>query len=147
MPNYQPNGNLAIGIHVMEWAEFKETFGYNETRNGILVGMAIALAALKKHGCLRVFMDGSFVTTKEEPGDFDGCWNPDGVNIAELIKELSCFMDLRAPRNSQKTLFKGEIFPSTVPADNKGSTFLEFFQKDRDETPKGIIQINLNSFV
>lgn len=147
MPNYQPNGNLEIGIHVMEWEEFKQAYGYNETRRAIIDGMALALASLKKNGCQRVYMDGSFVTTKEEPGDFDACWDPIGVDLLGLIKDYPCFMDLRAPRESQKLLFKGELFPSTTPAENKGNTFLEFFQQDRDGTPKGIIQLNLNSFV
>lgn len=146
MPNYLPNGNLEIGIHIMEWNAFVGTYGYNGTRKGILAGMTVALSALKKYGCQRVYVDGSFVSTKEEPGDFDGCWDPEGVDLKGLTDELPCFVELRAPRDSQKALFRGEIFPSTVPADNKGNTFLEFFQKDRDETPKGIIQINLNSF-
>ena len=60
MPNYQPNGNLEIGIHIMEWEEFKQAYGYNETRRKIIDGMALALASLKKNGYQRVYNIGAW---------------------------------------------------------------------------------------
>ncbi len=130
----------------MEWEEFKLIYGYNTTRATIMEGMEAALRALKKYRCRRVYMDGSFVTTKEEPNDFDACWDPDGMDVSGLITEYPCFWDLRAPRNSQKELFKGELFPSTTPAES-GTTFLDFFQRDRDLNRKGIVKIELKSLV
>ena len=31
-----------------------------------------------------VYVDGSFVTEKETPGDFDACWEMDGIDPIKL---------------------------------------------------------------
>ena len=63
---------LPPGIHLATWPERVERFGTNERRNEIFAGLLRALQALKAAGCQRAFVDGSFVTSKEVPGDFDG---------------------------------------------------------------------------
>ena len=117
-----------------------ERFGTNERRREILAGLLRALQALKAAGCQRVFVDGSFVTSKEIPGDFDGCWDHDGVDFDALDPVLLIF-DGR--REAQKARFEGEMFLAAAPADRLGTLFLEFFQLDRDGRRKGIIQIDL----
>ena len=37
----------------------------------------------------------------------------------------------------------GELFPADWEADECGKTYLEFFQADQEDTPKGIITIDL----
>ncbi len=87
-------------------------------------------------GCRRAYVDGSFVTSKEVPGDFDGCWDHVGVDFDALDPVL---LDFDGHREAQKAKFEGEMFIADAP----GNPFLEFFQLDRDGRPKGIIQINL----
>lgn len=131
---------LPPGIHLATWSELVERFGTNERRCVILAGLLRALQALKAAGCQRAFIDGSFITSKEVPGDFDGCWDDDGVDFDALDPVL---LDFYGHREAQKAKFKGELFIATTPADELGTLFLDFFQLDRDGRSKGIIQIDL----
>jgi hypothetical protein len=45
--------------------------------------------------------------------------------------------------NKENTLYGGELFLASTIADAQGQIFLEFFQKDRNGNPKGIIEIAL----
>lgn len=117
-----------------------ERFGGNQRRREILSGMLRALQALKAAGCRRVYIDGSFVTSKELPADFDGCWDPEGVDFDSLDPVL---LDFEGHREAQKARFEGEMFIALTQADALGLCFLDFFQFDRDGRPKGIIQIDL----
>lgn len=131
---------LPPGIHLATWTELVERFGTNERRCAILDGLLRALRALRAAGCRRAFIDGSFVTSNEIPGDFDGCWDHEGVDFDEIDPVL---LDFGGHRETQKAKFNGEMFIATTPADGLGTRFLEFFQRDRDGRPKGIIQIDL----
>ena len=73
IPVFDANGNLPPGIHVVTWNELVARFGTTPHRQMLLDGLRAALLSLKDSGCRRVYIDGSFVTAKEEPGDFDGC--------------------------------------------------------------------------
>jgi hypothetical protein len=57
-------------------------------------------------GCRRVYIDGSFVTAKNGPNDFDACWEADGVNPDLLDPTLLTWRDHRA---AQKAKFGGEL--------------------------------------
>ena len=127
---------LPPGVHVTTWRELAERFGTNERRREILAGLLRALQALKAAGCRRAFVDGSFVTSKEVPGDFDGCWDHNGVDFDALDPVL---LDFNGHREAQKARFGGEMFIADTP----GNRFLDFFQLDRDGRPKGIVQIDL----
>lgn len=127
---------LSPGVHAATWREVAERFGTNERRREILAGLLRALQALKAAGCRRAFVDGSFVTSKEVPGDFDGCWDHNGVDFDALDPVL---LDFNGHREAQKARFGGEMFIADAP----GNRFLEFFQLDRDGRPKGIVQIDL----
>ena len=52
-------------------------------------------------------LDGSFITSKESPSDFDGCWDPDGVTLDQLDSVLRAFRNRRA---AQKAKYKGELY-------------------------------------
>ena len=127
-------------MHVSSWPELVERFGNNERRREIVAGLLRALQALKAAGCRRAYVDGSFVTSKEVPRDFDGCWDHGGVDFDALDPVL---LDFEGHREAQKAKFDGELFLSTTQADTLGNRFLDFFQLDRDGRPKGIVQIDL----
>ena len=102
--------------------------------------MKAALDALKLAGCQTVYIDGSFVTAKDVPGDFDCCWEPNGVDGSLLDPVLLTFLPDNA---SQKAKFYGDLFPNVVEMDS-GLVFLEFFQIDKDNNdPKGIVGLDL----
>lgn len=106
-----------------------------------LAGLREAMQSLKNAGCRTVYIDGSFVTDKEIPGDFDACWEEAGIDPLKLDPVLLTFANGRA---AQKAKYLGELFPASFVADDDGFTFLQFFQTDRDAgKPKGIISIDL----
>jgi len=90
-----------------------------------------------------VWIDGSFVTEKEAPNDFDACWEINGVDVALLDPVI---LDVNPPRFAQHVKYGGDILPN-VNVGNIGSLFVEFFQIDKDTgDPKGIIELDLRRF-
>lgn len=136
-------GDLPPGVHSADWREFSARFGSNAHRQRLLDGLRRALDALKQAGCTTAYVDGSFVTAKDLPNDFDACWDPQGVRVADLDPVLRTFDPGRA---TQKAKYLGELFPMTITADPNGATFLEFFQTNRHTgLPKGIVALDLRS--
>ena len=131
-------GLLPPGIHDASWSDVVDRYGASPRRQFLLAGLAAGLAALQRAGCRRVYLDGSFVTAKENPGDFDACWESVGVNGRLLDPVLLTFANGRA---AQKARFGGEFFIAESVADPHGTRFLEFFQHTRDGTPKGIVAL------
>jgi hypothetical protein len=109
-------------------------------RRELLDGLLDALRSLKGAGCATAYLDGSLVTSKDHPGDFDACWESDGVILNRLDPELLTFSEGRA---AQKARYGGELYPAEWPADTDGTTYLDFFQRDRLKQQKGIIALDL----
>ncbi|MDQ2831408.1 MAG: hypothetical protein M3Y74_20470 [Chloroflexota bacterium] len=84
--------------------------------------------------------DGSFITAKEEPGDFDACWENRGVEGRLLDPVLLMFANGRA---AQKAAYGGEFFIAESVADPHGTRYLAFFQQTRDGTTKGIVALTI----
>jgi hypothetical protein len=106
----------------------------------LLGGLLRALQALRLAGRRRAYIDGSFVTMKVVPADFDGSYDLAEVDLERLHPALREFSDQRA---AQKCEFGGELFPASWEADREGRPFLEFFQRDRDGNWKGIVALDL----
>jgi hypothetical protein len=141
IPPFDRRGNLPPGIHEANWDELETRFNDSPRRVELLAGFREALAALRDAGCRTAYIDGSFVTAKEDPGDFDACWEAVGVDASLLDPVL---LDLAPPRTAQRERFGGELFPASFVADpGSRALFLDFFQRDRDGEPKGIVQIDL----
>ncbi len=143
IPAFDAGGNLPPGIHPASWDRIVTRFATNTRRRELLDGLLDALRSLKRAGCRTAYLDGSFVTAKELPGDFDACWEVAGVDPGRLDRELLDFSDGRA---AQKVRYGGELFPAETAAEPAGTTFLDYFQRDRDTgEPKGIIAIDLGA--
>jgi hypothetical protein len=140
IPAFDSNGNLPPGVHGAGWAEIVERFGITPHRLELMRGLLVALRSLRDAGCLRAYLDGSFVTDKKIPVDFDGCWEIAGVDASRLDPVL---LDFENGRAAQKARFGGELFLAETGADELGTTFVRFFQQDRSGEPKGIVAINL----
>ena len=140
----QSNGNLPAGIHCFTWQDIQEIFAFNARRSELLSGLKRACECLKLAGCPRIYIGGSFVTNKEFPGDFDFCWESEGVDRAYLKELEPAFFDFSNKRAAQKAKYGGEFFRANTIADPvSGKTYLEFFQEDRNGNPKGIIAVEL----
>ena len=117
-----------------------DRFGQTPWRRQWLAGMPEASCPLKAAGCARADLDASFGTAKEEPGEFDACWDAQGVDFDRVDDRLITFDRGRA---TQKAAFMGERFVADGRADPQGTLFLDFFQTDRDARHEGVKVIDL----
>jgi hypothetical protein len=131
-------GNLPPGVHDATWNEVKARFGDTSRRKQLLRGLERVLRQLATAGCTSVLLDGSFVTAKAEPNDYDGAWETRGVDPDLLDQVLLDFSNARA---AMKKKYGGEMFPAGSPA-APSKTFREFFQQDREGRSKGIVRID-----
>jgi hypothetical protein len=131
---------LPAGIHSATFSEVELAFAVNAVRRVLFDGLVTAALSLHGVGCVRIFLDGSYVTGKPIPGDYDACWDPVGVDLKNLDP---VFRDFSNKRQAQKTKFKGEFFPSTM-RNTPTQPFVDFFQVDRfTGLSKGILVIAL----
>ena len=143
IPDFDSEGNLPPGVHWANWNDLTMRFGYNPWRQQLLAGLSRALANLKQAGCQTVYIDGSFVTRKDLPQDYDACWEESGVDCSMLDRTFLIFDDSRA---QQKAKYMGEFFPATSMDATSGLSFLAFFQTNRRGNPKGVVALNLRGF-
>ena len=141
IPEWSANGDLPPGAHFATWPELEDRLALNPRRQRMLAGFRLACEELRKAGCRLVYLDGSFVTRKERPGDFDACWDVQNVDDAKLDP---IFWDFSRGRVAQKQRFLGELFPAQLPEGATGRAFVDFFQVNRmNGEPKGILAIRL----
>jgi hypothetical protein len=134
---------LPPGIHPATLEEVEAAFASNLRRRTLYRGLVDASARLRFAGCGTVFLDGSYVTGKPSPNDFDAAWDPQGVDPLRLDP---VFRDFRNKRAAQKRAFGGEFFPSSMLCVDVGKSFVEFFQLDRfTGEKKGIVSISLSA--
>jgi hypothetical protein len=135
-----PHKVLPPGIHKSSMVEIDRRFATTEHRKRLFRGFKSMVNVLQESGCRTVFLDGSFVTNKPIPNDYDGCWDPIGVNVSKLDPVLLDFSNGRA---AQKEKYLGEMFIATT-SEISGETFLDFFQTDRTTGHrKGILLVEL----
>jgi len=142
MPDFEASGNLPAGVHKASWDEFSKRFGCSGHRKRLLDGLAAALASLAAAGCRTAYINGSFVTRKHRPNDYDLCWSIDGV-VAERLDPVLLDFSVEG-RRAMKAKYRGDLFPAEIPEDASGRAFLDFFQTDkRTGEPKGIVSVDL----
>jgi len=139
IPAWGDGGLLPPGVHRGIWEEIATTFGWTDHRARLLDGLRDACRALSMAGCEAMWLDGSFVTAKEMPGDYDACWDPAGVDPALLDPILLDFSS--SGRSASKAKYLGDIFIAGVEG-GSGLAFVEFFQRTRDGEAKGIVLLN-----
>lgn len=131
IPPFDERGNLPPGVHLARWTEVLDRFGGNQWRRDLLDRIERVVRDLQRAGCRHVWLDGSFVTDKESPGDFDLCYD---LATTDLDLLDSALLDPR----SAKQIHGGDILPT-----HSSLSFLDFFQMDRDGHTKGIVEIDL----
>lgn len=131
---------LPSGIWMANMEEIEHRFAINPKRLLLFQGLKKALNNLFGAGCLQVYLDGSFVTAKPLPNDYEVCWRAEFVDPDKLDY---VFFDSSMNQYNQKKKYKDEFFPDFRTEAKSGMTFLEFFQHDKTTgLEKGIIGIN-----
>jgi hypothetical protein len=134
IPPFDKHGNLPPGIHDATLKEIERRFASGPHRKRLFEGLRCLLENLKSAGCATLYLDGSFITEKELPEDYDCTWDPSGVTAAldkDILKSLE----------ERKAKYLGDIF-AYMP-EQGGFPYLDYFQKDINDNTKGIIKIDL----
>jgi hypothetical protein len=140
IPPFDPTtGYLPPGEHPGTWQDVVTHFGWNAPRQRLLGGLRRAAISLRAAGCTFFLLDGSFVTAKEVPGDYDACCDYRGMNPFEIDP---IFLSNGA---TMKAEFLGEIYPETRSSDDGLYSMRDFFQTDRDDVPKGVVILDLRT--
>lgn len=155
IPEFDENGNLPLGIYDIDFDEFENRFS-----KGLSQRRKFIMGYYKQHlkeilNCdyvLNHWIDGSFVSKKENPGDIDILTELDGTKFDsdDSIIEIQSFFDY-APLYTEKCCHSFCIFK--YPEENETdyeiyselkSTYLNLtFAKDKFSNPKGILKLNL----
>lgn len=135
-----PYAVLPPGVHSATLAEVEDRYATNDRRRWLFEGLHEAAKALRAAGCGTMFLDGSFVTDKEEPGDFDGYWDPAGV-IPSLLDPI--FLDFENEQAAQKWKYRGEMFIAEEFGGPSESIKRSFRTDKFTGSEKGILRIKL----
>ena len=142
IPDFNEDGNLPEGIHCATLEEVEVRFGANAKRQWLLDGLRDLIKQLELANCSVLYLDGSFVTDKANPGDYDLCWSLSGVEPDKINKVLLDFTP--EGRSLMKEQYRGDIFPAELPEGDSGKLFLDFFQEDKGTgLKKGIVEISI----
>ncbi len=134
---------MPAGVYDATWTEVVVKFGFSYKRQQLLPGLKAACLALRIAGAAHLYLDGSFVSNKKNPGDWDACFPMQGVDPALLDPVL---LDYRNDRAAQKAKYKGETFLADHSSGMLGPPYLQFFQKNKKTgAPKGIVRLDLGS--
>ena len=137
----ESTGYLPLGTHCVTWEGVVRLCGFTQHRAGLIAGLRMALLNLKLAGCSVLYLDGSFVSMKVKPNDYDGAWEPSGVDFDVVDPVLLSFGDRR---KAMKDKFKGELFVADQLADSNVS-YREFFRTDKIGIAKGVLKIDVGS--
>jgi len=141
IPDFREDGYLPEGLHLATDAEFTFRFGTaTNKRKRLILRLRRWIELARFVNADRLFVDGSFVTSKPEPEDVDAViWLPEDFSRQvthgnrEAI-ELETMLLTRRPE---------EIFAAEDRRD--WDEWLEFFSRTResDRRRKGLVEIEL----
>src|SRR5262247_3848877 len=141
LPAFNPEGNLPAGIHVATADEVFARFATPSTRRqwlGEQLRSLLALAQSTGH-LARVFLWGSFVTSKEVPNDLDVLLVMDTEFVVEAIPAQAqvVFDHVQARLQFQADVFwtKASLNPQIL------HLWLDTYQTGKDFTRRGIVEV------
>lgn len=139
--DFTEDGLLPPHIHQATFEELVERLGFSRKRKEMLEDLKRALKVMRQHEIERVYIDGSFVTDKPRPSDIDVCYDaPEGA-------DLSGMFPIYPPKGWVRDLsieeYSAEFLPSDMIELKSGKPFLEFFQTDKENRPRGVVLIEL----
>lgn len=136
---FTKGGNLCDN-QTLSYEGFQNLFGFNESRVEKIKRALIILKILKSLGCTNVYVVGSFVSKKEFPGDIDLCVDITNIDYQKLTKEYPEFLK---PSGIEKIRTEHGVHFALF-FDFGSYEMLDWFKKDRDDNPRGLVKIYLN---
>jgi len=143
LPDFTPEGDLPVGVHVTQWEEFRLQFGTSTPRRVWLLGRLRAVLSLAAStGKLRrFFVWGSFVTTKASPRDVDLLMIvADDFEIQHVPSAAQVVFDSVQAR----LLYESDVFWARASIGNEAlDLWLETYQISRSFRKRGIVELEL----
>jgi hypothetical protein len=138
LPKFNEEGYLPMGIHKATLNEIKQRFGSNSSkRKELFESFQSLVRLLEKHkeSIKRFLLNGSYVTSKESPEDFD-C-----ILVVKNDFDFNSF-EAKQLRHS-KELFNGHILMAMEEDTINYHDAVDFFGHDRDKKAKGMVEVIL----
>ena len=104
-------GELPPGMHTATLEEVEAVFVTTPRRRRLFEGLRRAIQNLHAAGVRRVFINGSFVTTKADPNDIDGCWEWTEEVHLDLLD--SVLLDFAQARQAMRDKYGVDFFLAT----------------------------------
>lgn len=136
--DFNKHGNLPAGIYRASIDDIEKRFGLNSKKRISLFSTFnnfLELIMPFKTNIKQIILDGSFVTTKENPGDID---------CIILIKDNTRFTpEIVDKLVNAKKLYNIHLFIREERNIKEYKKLLDLFSKDRDLKLKGVIEVVL----
>lgn len=129
---------LPVGLHYVSLREFRDVFAFNPYRAWLFEGLKAACHDLRVAGCARIFIGGSYVTSKPDPGDYDACWDPVGVSadLDTILYDENMLLERRQR-------YRGDLLIGGCAPGSSGE-FFRFLARDKvSGEERGMIGIKL----
>lgn len=148
IPDFEDQtGALPPGEHLATLTEIASRLGFTPRRRWLIQGLRKAVAAFRAAGTEEIYIDGSFCTAKPDPADIDGYWVEPDERVYERIDaywidfELVFVPHLRKWKWRMWSEHGVEFFIHPSMSATPGAGFPEFFRRDREGRPRGLIRI------
>lgn len=125
-------GLLPVGEHQMDWRRVCELFGTTTHRQNLLELMLEACIILRDAGVPKIWLNGSFVTSKHRPGDYDLSYelneeiftslpdDPFKQKDADRIIRARFAGDIKAEPMHDGATYHEDLFPNVVGHNHQG---------------------------
>ncbi|MGA2878161.1 MAG: hypothetical protein ABSG13_04355 [Bryobacteraceae bacterium] len=143
LPDFTPEGDLPAGVHLAAWEEFASRFGTSTPRRIWLVSRlrAVLSLAASTRKLRRVFVWGSFVTSKASPKDVDLL-----LTLEEDFEVEHVNLAAQAVFDSvlAKLLYESDVFWARTSIGNEAlDLWLDTYQISRSFRKRGIVELEL----
>lgn len=140
IPELTGRGSLPPGIHGAVVRDVRRRFGSGRRKRVRLMrGLEAVLDLAWRAGARWLYLDGSFVTDKKDPGDWDAV-----LIFRNLAGVGSIAGALLSDRTGIKRRYGGDLFTVLEEDVEIWIHYVhDVFTKDRDGFPKGILRIDI----
>jgi hypothetical protein len=148
IPSFDPlTGALTAGDHQATLEEITECLGFTPRRRWLLKGLRAAVEAFWAAGIQEIYIDGSFCTEKPDPGDIDGYGVEPDPGVYDRIDpywidfEFVLVPHIRKWKSRMWADHGVEFFIHPAMQATAEIGFPQFFRRDRDGRPRGVIRV------
>jgi len=138
---FDKNGNLPSTLW-LEFAAFERDFGFTETRKLLLEKAKRYFRILSELGCKEIIIAGSFVSDKPAPGDIDLCVDITSIDYPRLKRDFQELLKV----SGIDSIKKNHQVHFALFFDFGSYELLDFFKKDRNDFPRGLVHVSLDFF-